>query len=51
MTGKVELLVVGAERAEEIEGVVDRAVGIAAHAVDLVDDQDGAQAQAPAPCG
>ena len=42
---EVELRVGRAERAEEIEGRVDGALGIAARAVDLVDDQDRAQAQ------
>ncbi len=39
------MLLVGAERAEEIEGVVDRAVGIATHAVDLVHHEDRPQAE------
>ena len=38
--GEVELLVRGAQRDEQIEGVVDRALGITARAIDLVDHQD-----------
>ncbi len=43
--GEVELRVAGAQRAEQVEGLVDRALGIAAGAVHLVDDQDRPQAQ------
>ena len=42
---EVQLRIRRAERAEQIEGRVDRALGIAARTIDLVDDQDRAQAQ------
>ena len=43
--GEVELLVRGAERDEEVEHVVDGALDVAALAVDLVDDEDGAETE------
>ena len=44
--GEVGLVVVGAQLEEEVEGLVEGAVRVGVGAVDLVDDDDGAQAQA-----
>ncbi len=43
--GEVELLFGGAEFVEQVEGGVDDVIGAGAGAVDLVDDDDGFQAQ------
>ena len=40
---EIKLFFAGSQRAEEVEGVVDRGIGIAARAIDLVDHQDGPQ--------
>ncbi len=42
--GEVELFIVGAEFDEEVKGEVEGAVGVGVGAVDLVEDDDGAQA-------
>ena len=41
--GEVELIVVGAERGEEVEHLVERAVGLGVGLVDLVQHHDGPQ--------
>jgi hypothetical protein len=42
---EIELFFAGPERAEKVEGVVDRAVRITASPIDLVDHQDGPQSK------
>ena len=47
--GEVGLIVGGAQFEEEVEGLVEGAVRVGVGPVDLVDDHDGAQAQAQRP--